>query len=89
MRGTAKELREQEAAQKRLQKQEALIARKANQQLQNKLKSIKKAQKKVIKATAQSKKDTVDQDIVEDTVIAPERSNRRGRQITLPERYRK
>jgi hypothetical protein len=87
-RATAKEIRTQQLNEKRRQRQEALIQREADRQLQNEVKFTKKTQKKAIKPVVQPHKDSMDEDIDAEAVVVLEPSNRRGRRITLPQRYR-
>jgi hypothetical protein len=87
IRATAKEVRLQQAAEKRQQNQEALIARKANQQLQNELKSTRKPRKKTTTAAVQIEEDPINSSTAPEVVVAPVQFSRRGRQIKVPERF--
>ena len=93
MRAVAKEIRLEEQRKKAVEHEEARIARQAEKQLREDVRSSKKGKKKVLKdpapcAAVSGDAEGVDTDsasVVDDNP-APT-SSRRGRKITLPGRY--
>ena len=83
-----RELRLQQAEQKKHQKEEDRLAKEANNQLQNDIKQARKGKKKLIMSSLSKDKEDTDvpaADIEEETSTTV---NRRGRQIRLPQRFR-
>lgn len=86
-RQAARDIRLQQAEEKRLQKEEAILATQANRQLESDLKASKKTQKarKAPRASPASEQQAI---VVVEGPVAIEPQNRRGRAIKLPTRFR-
>jgi hypothetical protein len=88
MRAAAKEERQLKQQQKAAEKEEQRIARAAQKQLRDDLKSLKQGSLKSLKASQASETIVVDDEEPVDEVVPIISTSSRGRNINLPKRFR-